>query len=227
MNHLLYVGLVLDPLYKLRYLEYCFGTLYERQKAIDMARRVKVVLEDLYKSYTQNQVGSSSASATAQAQTKKPSGSMEGDDSSVVDEKVMRMMGFKNHLKGIDSSNTKSEVNKYLLKSCEDVFDDNFDILAWWKVTSPRYRVLSRVAQHVLTIPISTVASKSAFSTAGRVIDPFRSSLSPLMVETLICGQNWLRPSSAPIYLRVAMDDVKKFEKLDGGMTIICYIKKI
>ena len=56
---------------------------------------------------------------------------MEGDDSSVVDEKVMRMMGFKNHLKGIDSSNTKSEVDKYLLESCEDVFDDNFDILAW------------------------------------------------------------------------------------------------
>ena len=65
MNHLLYVGLVLDPRYKLRYLEYYFGTLYERQKTVDMAGRVKVVLEDLYKSYTQNQVGSSSASAAA------------------------------------------------------------------------------------------------------------------------------------------------------------------
>ena len=30
MNHFLHVGLVLDPRYKLRYLEYCFGTLYER-----------------------------------------------------------------------------------------------------------------------------------------------------------------------------------------------------
>ena len=76
MNHLLYVGLVLDPQYKLRYLEYCFGILYERQKAVDMARRVKAVLEDLYKSYTQNQVGSSDASAAAQAQGQKPSGSM-------------------------------------------------------------------------------------------------------------------------------------------------------
>ena len=62
---------------------------------------------------------------------------MEGDDSSVVDAKAMRMMGFKKHLKGIDSSNTKSEVDKYLLESCEDVFDDNFDILSWWKVNSP------------------------------------------------------------------------------------------
>ena len=90
--------------------------------------------------------GSSSASAAAQAQGQKPSGSMEGDNSSVVDVKAMRMMGFKKHLKGIDSSNTKSKVDKYLLESCEDVFDDNFDILAWWKVNCPRYRVLSRVA---------------------------------------------------------------------------------
>ena len=82
-------------------------------------------------------MGSSSASAATRAQCQKPSGSMEGDDSSVIDAKAMRMMGFKKHLKGIDSSNTKSEVDKYLLKSCGDVFDDNFDILAWWKVNSP------------------------------------------------------------------------------------------
>ena len=124
MNHLLYVGLVLDSRYKLRYLEYCFGTLYERQKVVDMVGRVKAVLKDLYKSYTQNQVGSSSASVVAQAQGRKPNGSMEGDDSSVVDAKAMRMMGFKKYLKGIDSSNTKLEV-------------DDFDILAWWKVNSP------------------------------------------------------------------------------------------
>ncbi|KAL4627407.1 hypothetical protein ACB092_05G163800 [Castanea dentata] len=126
MNHLLYVGLVLDPRYKMRYLEYYFGTLYESQKAVDMAKRIKAVLMDLYNAYAQNQ-----------GQGQKPSGSMEGDDSSVVDAKAMRMMGFKEYLKGIDSSNTKSEVDKYLLESCEDVFDDNFDILAWWKVNSP------------------------------------------------------------------------------------------
>ena len=134
---------------------------------------------------------------------------MDGDDSSVVDVKAMRMMGFKKHLKGIDSSNTKSKVNKYLLESYEDVFDDNFDILAWWKVNFPQYCVLSRVARHVLAIPISTMVLEYAFSTAGRVLDPFRSSLSPLMVEAHICGQNWIHPSSAPIYLCAAMDDVE------------------
>ena len=57
MNHLLYVRLVLDPRYKLKYLKYCFGTLYENQKVVDMAKRVKVVLVDFYNAYTQNQVG--------------------------------------------------------------------------------------------------------------------------------------------------------------------------
>ena len=74
MNHLLYVGLVLDPRYKLRYLEYCFGTLYKNQKVVDMEKRVKVVLVDFYNGYTQNQVGDSSASTIAQAQGQKPSG---------------------------------------------------------------------------------------------------------------------------------------------------------
>ena len=49
----------------------------------------------LYDAYTQNQVESSSASATAHAQGQKPSESMERDDSSlVVDVKAMRDDGI-------------------------------------------------------------------------------------------------------------------------------------
>ena len=102
---------------------------------------------------------------------KNPSGSMERDDSNVVvDVKVMRMMGFKNHLKGIDSSNTKLVVDKYLAENCEDVLDEKFDILALWKVNSPQYRVLSRIAQHVLAIPVSIVALESTFGSLPKFI---------------------------------------------------------
>ncbi|KAI9176223.1 hypothetical protein LWI28_000012 [Acer negundo] len=39
---------------------------------------------------------------------------------------------------------------------------------------------------------ISTVASESAFSTRGHILDPFRSSLTPKIVEGLILTGNWL-----------------------------------
>ncbi|KAL4337260.1 hypothetical protein AHAS_Ahas12G0092400 [Arachis hypogaea] len=35
-------------------------------------------------------------------------------------------------------------------------------------------------------------ASESAFSTRGRIIDPYRSSLTPYMVEALVCTQDWV-----------------------------------
>jgi hypothetical protein len=43
--------------------------------------------------------------------------------------------------------------------------------------------------------PVSTVASESAFSTSGRILDSFRSCLNPEMVEALIWAQNWLMSS--------------------------------
>nr|KYP64493.1 Putative AC transposase [Cajanus cajan] len=50
------------------------------------------------------------------------------------------------------------------------------------------------MAKDVFATPVSTVASESVFSTGGRVLDTFRSSLNPEMVVALICYQNWLRP---------------------------------
>ncbi|KAF0907514.1 hypothetical protein E2562_018333 [Oryza meyeriana var. granulata] len=61
-------------------------------------------------------------------------------------------------------SSTKSELEKYLAEENEE--DKDFDILEWWKDNANRFPVLSRMALDLLAIPISTVASESAFSTA-------------------------------------------------------------
>jgi hypothetical protein len=39
---------------------------------------------------------------------------------------------------------------------------------------------------------MSTVASESAFSVGGRVLDPFRTRLDPTMVEALVCTKDWI-----------------------------------
>ncbi|CAL9012612.1 unnamed protein product [Prunus brigantina] len=84
------------------------------------------------------------------------------------------------------------EVDRYLLDPLESI-DEEFDILGWWRINGLKYPTLASIAKDVLAIPTSTIASESCFSTSGRVIDSFRSSLSPRMVEALICSQNWIR----------------------------------
>ncbi|XP_020989632.1 zinc finger BED domain-containing protein RICESLEEPER 2-like [Arachis duranensis] len=89
-------------------------------------------------------------------------------------------------------TNTRSELDRYLQEECE-TYSHKFDILNWWKVNSTRFPILGNMAREVLAIPVSSVASESAFSTGGRVLDPYHSSLTPRMVEALVCTGDWLK----------------------------------
>ncbi|KAG9458790.1 hypothetical protein H6P81_003298 [Aristolochia fimbriata] len=54
------------------------------------------------------------------------------------------------------------------------------------------YPVVARMARDILAIRVFTVASESAFSTGGRVLDDCRSSMNPTTVEALLCAQDWI-----------------------------------
>ena len=69
------------------------------------------------------------------------------------------------------------------------------------------------MARDILTIPISIVSSKSAFSTSGRILDAFKSSLSPKTVEALVCSQNWLKKYHT-INLQEISEEVEKYEDI-------------
>lgn len=64
--------------------------------------------------------------------------------------------------------------------------DDEFDILRWWHDKKTTYPVLSILARDVISVPVSTVSSESAFSMCGRIIDDRRQSLTPDMVKCLM-----------------------------------------
>jgi hypothetical protein len=103
---------------------------------------------------------------------------------------------FQSFLRTTDSVRQpiKSDLDIYLEES---VFipdeGSDFNALEWWKANTLKYRILSKVAKDILSIPITTVTSESTFSAGGRVIDPHRASLKAETVEKLICGADWVR----------------------------------
>lgn len=111
----------------------------------------------------------------------------------------------------------KNDLERYLADEPLSLMTPSFDILDWWKDNSSKYKFLSMMAKDVLAIPVSTVASESAFSTSGRILDSFRSSLSPKMLEALICSQSWLKEGYASIKSRVHLDEAEFYKFLEEG----------
>ncbi|XP_057756550.1 zinc finger BED domain-containing protein RICESLEEPER 1-like [Arachis stenosperma] len=210
-NPLLLVAVVLDPRYKLDYLCWCLEDVYDKEVSTNMTGFVKLTLETLYKFYEKEVVddkgredGGSSSRDVLDDNTKVSTGAKGVSEN--------RVNMWKKQKREKANADSKSDVERYLAE--DTVEDENFDILAWWKVNASKYRVLSLLARDVLGIPVSTVASESCFSTGGRVLDVFRSSLSPLMAEALICTQSWLCPSKQEV-------GDQEFDQFDSSQKIV------
>ncbi|XP_061993804.1 zinc finger BED domain-containing protein RICESLEEPER 2-like [Rosa rugosa] len=109
------------------------------------------------------------------------------------------------------------EVDRYCLDPIEDPpKEEDWDILMWWKLNGVKYPNLQLVAKDVLAVQVNTVASESAFSTRGRVIDPYRSSMTPRTVEALICMQNWINSTSiSEIEYFPTTEEFEFYEKME------------
>lgn len=84
----------------------------------------------------------------------------------------------------------KTELDRFLEEKRLNRSID-IDILEFWNSNQFRFPNLALMARDILSIPISTVASESAFSTGARVLDQYRSCLGHAVVESLICTRDW------------------------------------
>ncbi|XP_054781875.1 zinc finger BED domain-containing protein RICESLEEPER 2-like [Prosopis cineraria] len=114
---------------------------------------------------------------------------------------------YKEHV-----SPSKQYEKEQLMDEIQADFGDEDDPAMKWKLNGPRFPILSRLTSDVLTIPISIVASESTFSIGGCVLDAFRISLTPKVVQALICAEDWLR-HFIPVVVEEKLDDIQRIER--------------
>ncbi|XP_050919470.1 zinc finger BED domain-containing protein RICESLEEPER 2-like [Lathyrus oleraceus] len=196
MNKLIYFGIILDPRYKLSYIEWTFKDMYGVGSvfATGLIKSIKENLQKLYDWYKQ---------AYDQNHNRQPLGSGENNvskDETIVGRPSLmaRADAFEQHLKEQDSIDQQNELE----------------------------------AKDIFATPVSTVASESAFSTEGRVLETYRSSLKPEMAEALICTQNWLKSSFTYFKDLNLMEDfelsediIAEFEEISSSVRL--YVKAL
>ena len=197
-NLLISIGAVLDPRYKMELIDFSFKLIYSNDRASEEIQLVRDSLNELFKEYVEDHKESNVDSYKSANVRSGPSGS--GSSSGFMASRFGKGIKtgsakYHQHIRNIDcGESVKSELVTYLE---EGVYIQEagvyFDALGWWKENKLKYRILSKMAADILAIPITTVASESAFSAGGRVIDPHRASLGTKMVDMLICGADWYR----------------------------------
>ncbi|XP_055959936.1 zinc finger BED domain-containing protein RICESLEEPER 2-like [Mercurialis annua] len=213
MNVLIFFSHVFDPTNKMKHLLFALSSLFGSDQGPKLFETVNDKLTSLFLEYQKASVNATSSAYVSLSQ------SAEGVSAQTPvlpppAKKHMSLMKAKFDIqnKSIESGSRKSELEVYLSEATVEN-DDAFNILKWWKLNSGRFPILSRMARDILAVPISTVASESAFSTSGRVLDCFRSSLTPRLVEALVCTQDWLRAESCPLVIEECLDELEPFEQ--------------
>ncbi|XP_077215531.1 zinc finger BED domain-containing protein RICESLEEPER 3-like [Tasmannia lanceolata] len=182
-NLFMAISSILDPRYKMKLIEFCFPKIYS---VFDYETHIKIVRDSLYELYDIYVVEYKRQSTIEQ--------------NSQSFQSLQRIDEFEEFCQSTETvRSSKSEMDTYLEEirlKCDKTF---FDVLEWWKMNTLKFPTLSRMARDILTIPITTVASESAFSAGGRVLDQYRSSLAPKIVDALICSGSWLRATQKVI----------------------------
>lgn len=209
MNMNLFFAVLLDPKHKFFGLNFILENLFGKEDSGVHSAVIRSELERLYKAYFDMYAPKPSSSGKRIAKSSKaPPRSMKSLAALAINSAQSPEMAL-------------SELDQYLAESPDFQMLKGavkVDLLEWWKVHSLRFPTLSKLAKDVLAVPVSSVASECAFSTCGRVLTDFRSSLSPTSVEALICAQDWLYPRN--VKMPTVEEDLDKLEQIETGAVL-------
>ncbi|GJX79044.1 zinc finger BED domain-containing protein RICESLEEPER 2-like protein [Tanacetum coccineum] len=175
---------------KVEYVEVLLGDVYGKIEGKAMCAIIKASLVELYEDYVRIHASPEthtmfeSVDASSSMNKRSATTTPVIEPSAILKQKVRMEMKRRKSENGLQDS--KSELDRYLN---EDVKDETnkFDILNWWKVNNS--------------------------STGGRVLEAFRSSLTPPVVESLIRTQDWFRENSMLLDGAENWDEIQKIEE--------------
>ncbi|CAA0806583.1 Zinc finger BED domain-containing protein DAYSLEEPER [Striga hermonthica] len=207
------VACFLDPRYKKRLIEFYMRKFHGNASHVHVDELVDVI-KKLYQFYVHDAPMSSRHKGKSNA----PS-DMEIDTADLlVDNGDDELESYLYESSGPNGAEM-NELDKYMADPPLRL-SGQFDVLAWWKNQTDEYPVLSRIAHDLLAVQVSTVASESAFSAGGRVVDPFRSHLEPEIVEALICLKDWIAAGRREKKVGSIVCDLEVIEALVEKLTI-------
>ncbi|WOK95386.1 zinc finger BED domain-containing protein RICESLEEPER 2-like [Canna indica] len=188
------ISAILDPRNKMQLVTFCFDAICSKEEASKYIKVVRDSLYEIYQEYADAYVAEVNKSNNIESGQDGGSGC----NSSIVVRK--RKFGTQKGRLMFDQfmrthGTVKSELDTYLDDDLYICHEDPelFDALEWWKVNNLKYKILSKMAFDILSIPVSTVAFEATFSAGGRVIDSYSSSLGTDTVEMLLFGSDWYR----------------------------------
>ncbi|XP_072060198.1 zinc finger BED domain-containing protein RICESLEEPER 3-like [Arachis hypogaea] len=178
---------ILDPRLKLKFLRFC----YKKLDPSTFELKANEVLEKFKRLYGEY-INTFGGSTISQSSNQSP---MSPEEGRLTKKSKMVMKEFREFDCETQTSKDKDELEIYLKEGLIHTNKDDlkYDVLNFWKINEDRFPTLSVMARDVLSIPITTVASESAFSIGGHVLIKYRSSTLHAHVQMLICTRSWLR----------------------------------
>lgn len=211
MNKIIIIANVLDPRWKLQLQKKAFAKVgITLDRIASITSELKCILMTMYDEYKCCESASSQINSSDEVVT------MEGVEFRGIDGGPADLFAdVMQERIAEENDEISNEVDRYLGDKYVNPMTAGFDLAQWWKVNASTYPILSKLAKDILAIPCSTVASENAFSLGKRVVDPYRSSLTPQMVECLVCSSDWLKATQVNFYKEPTTEEMELYQELE------------
>ncbi|CAN1236154.1 Zinc finger BED domain-containing protein DAYSLEEPER [Linum grandiflorum] len=167
------VSVVMDPRFKMKLVEFSFKKIFGQVESCLYIKMVDDGLHQLFDEYLTLVIP--------------PTPTYHNHEN-------MDRTDFDAYIMETSTQQLKSEIDQYLDESLVARGPDmDIDVLEWWRQNKLKYPTLAKMARDILSIPVSTVAPESVYSTTPRELSLHMSSVKPEILEALVCTKDWLQ----------------------------------